>query len=346
MGRAEDLFERIIEGGESVIDALIHDRVSEELFLDFKRSSDAGAGNSLSQNDRNNLSKAISGFGNSEGGVIVWGVECKDRADIGDVPEKKLPVELPTRFVSRLEGAVSGCTVPPHPGVRHIAIPSSSDAQKGFVATLIPSSHLAPHQTVVSSQYYMRAGSNFLPVPHAVLQGLFGRRPHAAIFHMFAVGPVDYMPKVGTPVGLTISASLVLTSNGPGLVQDMFITAELAGPGGESELTYGFQDAGNWSGSRAFGYRFSMISNASVRLAPGGMIQPLLLGYKLILPFKRSLHTIISYGHHLSATSRVEVLVPASQLQELFYAAASLRSVEAEAAIIAAVTGGAVKPPV
>ena len=73
MDRAEDIFNRIVEKGEPAIDDFIVARTSEELFLDFKRSSDNGAGNQLSQDDRNNLAKAISGFGNSESGVIVWG---------------------------------------------------------------------------------------------------------------------------------------------------------------------------------------------------------------------------------------------------------------------------------
>jgi hypothetical protein len=76
MDRAEEIFNRINEKGEAAIDDFILTRASEELFLAFKRSSDNGAGRILSQTDRNNLAKAVSGFGNSEGGVIVWGIDC------------------------------------------------------------------------------------------------------------------------------------------------------------------------------------------------------------------------------------------------------------------------------
>ena len=68
MGRAEDLFRRLSENGAETIDALIADRQSEESFLDFKRSLDNGVGRRLHDSDRWNLAKAISGFGNSEGG--------------------------------------------------------------------------------------------------------------------------------------------------------------------------------------------------------------------------------------------------------------------------------------
>ena len=81
MGRAEDLFDKILTEKEAAINNFIEEKKAEELFLDFKRSSDNGSGNKLSQNDRNNLAKAISGFGNSEGGMIVWGVDCSQDID-------------------------------------------------------------------------------------------------------------------------------------------------------------------------------------------------------------------------------------------------------------------------
>lgn len=100
--RAKHLFDRITEKGLNAIHEFIEDRKSEELFLDFKRSSDNGGGRKLSDTDRNNLSKAISGFGNSEGGVIVWGIDCSNLADGSDVANAEFPIANPTRFCSWL----------------------------------------------------------------------------------------------------------------------------------------------------------------------------------------------------------------------------------------------------
>jgi predicted HTH transcriptional regulator len=183
MGRAEDLFELILTAGQQAIDGFIIDRQSEELFLDFRSSSDNGSGTRLHDRDRSNLAKAISGFANSEGGVIVWGVDCRPNQELGDVATVKTGVQNPKRFKSWLENAVSGLTLPPHPGVRHATVEIGND-QLGFVATFIPKSHMAPHQCLRPLQYYMRAGSNFEPVPHGVLAGMFGRSPQPEIFHM------------------------------------------------------------------------------------------------------------------------------------------------------------------
>jgi len=92
----------------------IEDRAAESLFLDFKRSSNNGVGKKLSQNDRSNLARAISGFGNSEGGVILWGIDCRNDENFADVAQAKFPLEDAQKFASWLEGAVSSSTIPPH----------------------------------------------------------------------------------------------------------------------------------------------------------------------------------------------------------------------------------------
>jgi hypothetical protein len=187
MGRAEELFGRLKSAGDVTVTALIADAQVENLWLDFKRSGNDGRGTKLHESDWKNYAKALSGFANSDGGVIIWGVDCASDPVLGDVPTGPAPIENPSRFVSWLENATSACTVPAVPGVESIALPSA--ANEGYVVTLIPSSPLAPHQCVKpagSLHYYLRAGSNFMQVPHAVLAGMFGRRPQPKVFHLYS----------------------------------------------------------------------------------------------------------------------------------------------------------------
>ena len=103
MGRAEEIFERLKSDGVSAIDEFILNRQSEELFLDCKRSADHGRGpRTLHATDRDNLAKAISGFGNSEGGVIIWGVDASVDMDYADVARAKVLIENVARFKSWL----------------------------------------------------------------------------------------------------------------------------------------------------------------------------------------------------------------------------------------------------
>ena len=77
INRATDLFERFVERGETTIDEFISEEISEELFVDYKRVTKEGASPMLEQPDRENFARAISGFGNSEGGIVIWGVDCR-----------------------------------------------------------------------------------------------------------------------------------------------------------------------------------------------------------------------------------------------------------------------------
>ncbi len=177
MSRAEDIFEKLVYFGEDAIDEFIINRQSEELFMDFKQAaSDGKSMRALHQNDRRNLGKAISAFGNSEGGVLVWGVECAKDLELGDVAKAKVKVQNVHRFLSWLENAISGCTIPSHNKVRNHIISCDKDGN-GFLATYIPKSDIAPLMTTQGSQIYIRSGSNNVPAPYAVIAGMFGKRP-------------------------------------------------------------------------------------------------------------------------------------------------------------------------
>lgn len=181
MSRAEDIFQKLIYFGEEAIDEFILNMQTEELFLDFKRADSLGKnGSSLHKDDRRNLAKCISGFGNSEGGVVVWGVECSRSVEIGDVAKAKVKVQNVHRFLSWLENAISGCTIPSHNRVRNHIV-SADENGDGFVATYIPKSEMAPLMTTIGNTFYIRSGSNNVPAPYSVLAGMFGRRPQAEI---------------------------------------------------------------------------------------------------------------------------------------------------------------------
>ena len=181
MSRAEDIFQKLIYFGEEAIDEYIVNSQTEELFLDFKRADSSGKnGTALHKDDRRNLAKAISGFGNSEGGVLIWGVECSRNIEVGDVARAKMKVHNVHRFLSWLENAISGCTIPSHNRVRNHIV-SVDENGDGFVATYIPKSEVAPLMTTIGNNFYIRSGSNNVPAPYSVLAGMFGRRPQAEI---------------------------------------------------------------------------------------------------------------------------------------------------------------------
>ena len=245
MSRAEDIFQKLIYFGEEAIDEFIVNSQSEELFLDFKQADSLGKnGNSLHKDDRRNLAKCISGFGNSEGGVVVWGVECSRNVEIGDVARAKVKVQNVHRFLSWLENAISGCTIPSHSKVRNHII-SVDENGAGFVATYIPKSELAPLMTTVGNTFYIRSGSNNVPAPYSVLAGMFGRRPQAEIDLLITDKKLEilenseadilYPSSIDCPPDKYMKISFVIRGNNQSnvIARELYLSCTTTSDGGE-----------------------------------------------------------------------------------------------------------------
>ncbi len=313
MDRAEEIYKRIGDEGIKAIDDFIDDRASEELFLDFKRSSDNGGGRRLSQTDRNNLAKAISGFGNSEGGVVVWGVDCSRDADGADVARAKVPITNIKRYRSWLEGAVSGCTVPPHTCVEHDIIPTAS-GEDGYVLTYVPHSNAAPHQVVGRMQYFIRAGSSFVPTPHMVLAGMFGRRPQPQVHHNYTVTSA----KLDNDV-IHFQAGVMIRNQGPGIASDLFVNILILDlPGTRCELRWEYTDQENWSGVWSFGRHLSLISTVGYRLPPEAQVQPVILDFSIAPPIEDDMEIEGMVGSGSSVPYRFRLNKPANEIQKLY----------------------------
>lgn len=291
MSRAEQLYNNIIENGETSIDSFIETREIENLFLDFKRSKNNGDSEKLESTDRNHLAKAISGFGNSEGGVIVWGIDCS-KDDIGaDVAKAKFPIINSKRFASLLNNVISGCTIPVHTQIQN-EIVIIGKGNQGYVITLIPKSFQAPHQTIYNKTYYIRAGSSFVPTPHDVLGGMFGRRPLPNLIHQYTTSP-------GTTDGryIKVEFSFILKNIGRSILSYPYMTCKIFHKGGTKSVCE-FIPSGdqNWIQYKSFGIHYSAIANSNLKIPPDGMISPLSISLMIMPPFDDDILIDIIFG--------------------------------------------------
>lgn len=93
LDNARVIFDSILAGGYESIRKFYMDEPQEEnLFIDFKSKAnptEPGA----EKGDREKFSKAISGFANSCGGVIVWGIDCRSQGkDLPDIACGEAPI--------------------------------------------------------------------------------------------------------------------------------------------------------------------------------------------------------------------------------------------------------------
>lgn len=284
MSRAEDIFQKLIYFGEDAIDDFIVNLQTEELFLDFKQAVSTGKnGTSLHKDDRKNLAKGISGFGNSEGGVIVWGVECSRDCDIGDVAKAKVKVRNVHRFLSWLENAISGCTIPSHNRVRNhiISVDKNGD---GFIATYIPKSELAPLMTTMGNNIYIRSGSNNVPAPYSVIAGMFGKRPQPNVELIIAdknlevldnaVEDMVYPPSLDNPPEkyLRLSFSICGENDSNVIARELYLSCSSTSKGGEYNKVR-FSNYNQMDSIPGIEGQLNLITRPDLRLPPRGVIR-------------------------------------------------------------------------
>jgi hypothetical protein len=288
MTRALSIFTAIQDRGIAAIDEFIQSQTTEDLFLDFKCVKTANNALKLIDDDKKNLGKAISGFGNSDGGIVVWGIDCRMVPGVGDVPSSyqadapgPLKAFTPVWFKSLLEGLTSGATLPAHQGVRHFSLdrPGKGD---GVVVSYIPAGLSVPYRCIADKKdvYYIRSGSDFLPAPHGVLAALFGQRPQPLIELECKISPTE--PGEG-PVEdhpLWVNLQVTLKNAGRGMAEDLFVLFEVAktpfsckhNPFDSEQWQVDTDQSDLWGGPT-----MAVTKPSKLRLPPGGKVSFTLL---------------------------------------------------------------------
>ncbi len=148
----------------------------EDLHLEFKTAASV-----LNRDNRRNFAIAASGFANSEGGLIIWGVEARRDSEGIDRARGKPGINGLSRFLSALTEHTGTVVSPINDGVVHRAI-AGIQPDWGFAVTLVPASDSGPHMAKLGEdRYYKRAGSSFIRMEHFDLADMLGRRPHPVL---------------------------------------------------------------------------------------------------------------------------------------------------------------------
>jgi hypothetical protein len=85
---ARQILDRYLQGRAAYIEALAGNDEIEALRLDFERLD--GRAGRLGVDDKRNLSKALSGFANSDGGSLCGGVDARTGAEAAALLRRRL----------------------------------------------------------------------------------------------------------------------------------------------------------------------------------------------------------------------------------------------------------------
>ena len=307
----KNLIEELKEGGVDTIKNLLSNKEVEQFCVDFKTTQweDYTDKKSLAPNDRKNIEKAISGFGNSEGGLLVWGVGTESEGDFADLLK---PIISPETFLSLINKAISRFTIPRHTSVEGFVIKEKEN--KGFVVMVVPKFEGLPIQVVNSKLFYMRAGDSFAPLPHSILSGMFGRRPNPEIILQFIFSPES----LDEEKCINCSIGLFLRNKGKGMAKDVFVNSLIHSSGGEN-CQIGWQMNDNkFSGYDMFRRGSNLMSNNSFRLAYGQGVQPIVYTFKFKPPFSEDLKLDFTVGAEGQAPNQLEIRTKKEDLAKAY----------------------------
>ena len=151
---------------------------TETDWLDFKGAA------KISEDDvKKYWSKSLAAFGTTQGGVLIWGLDCRKQ---GDPPVDRVTgpsyVQNPAAFESRLMELHHQATDPPLLGVKVEAVEDPNNKGRGFVVCYIPASTWKPVRAEhAGHQFFIRVGDDSVVPGVALLRALFAPGSYAEL---------------------------------------------------------------------------------------------------------------------------------------------------------------------
>jgi hypothetical protein len=252
------------------LDQWIKNREQENLHLEFKTVNSAA----LAREDRENFAKALSGFSNADGGLIIWGIYGTRNKDGVDCASELRVIEKVSVLHSNLETHTGQWVDPQVHGVQHRVIFSDRHADQGCVISLIPESDAGPHMSSLEGRYYTRSGSSFYRMTHSQVADRFFRKrvPKLKLYRNFSRLQLG---KVHQEEYVDFELIIGLENTGKGIAKYPYLSMQVLEPYVVSE--YGLDGNGHEGMRRLFkgNFRDPMRwgAGAETVIHPGGILE-------------------------------------------------------------------------
>jgi hypothetical protein len=287
----------------------------ESEFLEFKGAFKLDLGDGLLEL----WAKNLSGFANSDGGVLIFGID----APKGAARNLSLAQDL-NKLSEKLKNTLPRIIEPPVQRVEIESYPESPGSNKGFVVCHIPSSPWRPHQVRTGGQpglFYIRASDNCIPCNHATLRTLFAPQLISVIEILYRIKE-GFDPFDG-PGFLMVEC--ILANKGPATARDVFVRVRCSNP---VEPRF---DHGIWEEAETGGTGKALICKQSIHPEEQMPLCRLSIG-KVIAGEKMMHHDSFSFQFSVSARNqaptRLEVVVTREDILDGSLKTASLMEKE------------------
>lgn len=123
------------------------------------------------------MAEALSGFANSDGGVLVYGLLARggDRTK-PDVVTRVQPLSNLAKTHSEVLARVGQIVGPPVEGVQVTPRPLTRDPGRGLLLVYVPRCDSLLHRSLIDPEFYRRHGHGFFRMEHFEIAEFYGRR--------------------------------------------------------------------------------------------------------------------------------------------------------------------------
>lgn len=151
------------------LDNLLKEGQTEGLYLECKDPRSP----SVNQDIQVHLAKALSGFSNTNGGVLIWGISTIKRENELDVLNQINPIANCSIFLKTIEKKTPTLTVPMVSKYEVKLVKKKKSDASGVVVAYIPPTTGDPVRSEKDNHFYFRSGDEFLEAPYEVIKKLF-----------------------------------------------------------------------------------------------------------------------------------------------------------------------------
>lgn len=256
----------------------------------------------LTKDQKEYLAKAVSGFANTAGGVILWGMSTTKHAHSGlDVLTQLEPIGDCNALLQQIQRTVPTLTTPPVVACTSKILVAKPGDTRGVIVTHIPHHPQAPVQSNSDHVFYFRSGDDFHPAPYEVIRKLFG-----------ATESPDLQPALdGRLVKREADGSwnvpLVVVNNSAAVAEHLSASVHIENPGAcETIQVTGFNDASGVNpGKRIFMQEAAGVTYQHLNRIMGAIIVRMKVGKR---PKRRLVFTITLFASKM-APRRVQFVV-------------------------------------
>jgi hypothetical protein len=171
MDNAKLIFQQFANGSIDYIRQNILNKPLEDTWIECKSKSDP-THPKLDEKDKSNFAKNLSGFANTSGGVLIFGLKATKNSEGFDIVTEEQPIKDLDLFEAALREQEPHIVERAISEIEYKGVYTDEDKTEGILLVYIPESTNPPHRSLKDKHFYLRAGGSCYPMDLPQIESL------------------------------------------------------------------------------------------------------------------------------------------------------------------------------